>query len=79
MAPREAAAASTGFEIVRRMSMAAAVTMESRDDATDGRKQTAVAALSARADGARSVLIGKSETASHSQEQASNPSGSIQN
>jgi len=66
MTAREAAAFNAGVEAVRQMAMAAAVTMESRDDATDVRKQAAVAALSALADGAKSLLIGKSETVSHS-------------
>lgn len=63
MTPREAAAYNAGIELVRQMAMAAAVTMETRDDATDVRKQAAVAALSALAEGARSLLISKDEAA----------------
>jgi hypothetical protein len=56
MSPREAAAYNAGAEAVRQMAMAA-VTMESRDDASDVRKQAAVAALSALAEGARALIV----------------------
>ncbi|MCJ2011240.1 hypothetical protein [Methylobacterium sp. J-076] len=53
MTPREQAAFAAGIETARRMAMAAAVTLEVRDDAGEVRHRAAVAALQGLAEGLR--------------------------
>lgn len=56
MTPREQAAFNAGVEAVRQMAMAAAVTIEVRDDARAVRQQAAAAALHGLAEGAKMLM-----------------------
>ena len=58
MTPREQAAFRAGIETMRQMAMAAAVTIEVRDDAREVRQQAAAAALHGLAEGAKVLLLG---------------------
>ena len=58
MTPRERAAFNQGVEAMRQMAMAAAVTIEVRDDASAVRQQAAAAALHGLAEGAKVLLLG---------------------
>jgi len=57
MTPREQAAFNAGIEAVRQMAMAAAVTIEVRDDARELRQQAAAAALHGLAEGAKMLMV----------------------
>ncbi|GEP06034.1 hypothetical protein [Methylobacterium oxalidis] len=57
MTPREQAAFNAGIEVMRQMAMAAAVTIEIRDDAQEVRQRAAVAALQGLAEGAKALNI----------------------
>lgn len=57
MTPREQAAFTAGIETARQMAMAAAVTLEVRDDAREVRQQAAAAALQGLAAGLHSAFI----------------------
>ncbi|MDP4026319.1 hypothetical protein Q8W71_27220 [Methylobacterium sp. NEAU 140] len=56
MTPREQAAFAAGIETARQMAMAAAVTLEIRDDAREVRQQAAAAALQGLAEGLRVLM-----------------------
>lgn len=57
MTPRERDAFNQGVEAVRQMAMAAAVTIEVRDDARAVRQQAAAAALPGLAEGAKMLIV----------------------
>lgn len=57
MTPREQAAFNAGIEAVRQMAMAAAITIEVRDDARELRQQAAAAALHGLAEGAKMLMV----------------------
>ena len=57
MTPREQAAFRAGIETMRQMAMAAAVSIEVRDDASETRQRAAVAALQGLAEGARLAFL----------------------
>ncbi|KAB1078226.1 hypothetical protein [Methylobacterium soli] len=56
MTPRERAAFRAGIETMRQMALAAAITLEVRDDARELRQQAAVAALQGLAEGAAALF-----------------------
>ena len=56
MTPNEQAAFIAGVQAVRQAAMAAAVTIECRDDAREVRQQAAAAALHGLAEGAKALL-----------------------
>jgi hypothetical protein len=58
MTTREITAFNAGIEAVRQMALIATMTIEVRDDASRVRHQAAVAALQARAEGARDLMLG---------------------
>lgn len=55
MTPREQAAFTAGIEAARQAALAAAVTIETRDDANEVRQQAATAALQGLAEGLRAL------------------------
>jgi hypothetical protein len=57
MTRREQTAFAAGIETARQMAMAAAVTIEIRDDAGELRQQAAVAALQGLADGLKATFL----------------------
>lgn len=57
MTPREQAAFTAGIETARQMALAAAVTIEVRDDAGAVRQKAAVAALQGLAEGLRCIQV----------------------
>ena len=57
MTPRERAAFVAGIETARQMAMAAAVTIEVRDDGREVRQQAAAAALQGLADGLKVAFL----------------------
>lgn len=65
MTPREQAAFAAGIEAARQMAMAAAVTIEVRDDAGGVRQRAAVAALQGLAEGLRALTLQPSDPSPH--------------
>ena len=57
MTQREQAAFNAGIEAMRQMALAAAVTLETREDGTGLRHQAAIAALRGLAEGADALML----------------------
>ena len=58
MTPAKRTAYNAGIKAMRQMALAAAVTLETREDGTGLRHQAAIAALQGLAEGAQSLMIG---------------------
>lgn len=70
MTAQEQAAFAGGIETARQMALAAAVTIEVREDAREIRQQAAAAALQGLADGLASTFLGRPDAGAQALERA---------